>query len=820
MNKKMPTMTYKYVLLCILSMFISLAGASAKKGTIYNIKEFGAVGDGKAIDSPAINKAIEEAASRGGGTIFFPAGTYASYSIRLKSNISLYFDNGSVLLAAYPEKDKGYDVAEPNPHNQYQDFGHSHWKNSLIWGIGLENIQITGPGLINGQGLTREESRLPGVGNKAISLKLCRNVIISDISMLNCGHFALLATGVDNLTISNVKVDTNRDGFDIDCCRNVRISDCSINSPWDDAIVLKSSYALGFFRDTEKVIITNCLVSGYDRGSLLDATYQRLEPQAPDQGFVTGRIKLGTESSGGFKNITISNCVFERCRGIALETVDGGYLEDIVINGITMRDIVNAPIFLRLGSRMRSPEGTPVGKMRRITLSNINVYNADSRYASIISGIPGYMVEDVTLSNIRIVYKGGGTKDDAALVPPENEKLYPEPWMFGTIPASAFFIRHAKNINLDNISISFLSKDERPLIWAHNVDKLKVDGLDAPVSGSTQPFHLSEVKQFKVVNSDIEAKNGQNTLSHIDSKKNTSQDEVYLFSYFTGNGNGGLHLAYSFDGLKWEALNEGKPLLAPKIGKDRLMRDPSIARGKDGIFHMVWTTGWWDKHIGYASSPDLVNWSEQRIIPVMEHEPKTRNCWAPEVFYDDKKDLFHIIWASTIPGRFPELPTSESEKGLNHRQYRVTTRDFKTFSDTELFFDPGFSVIDAAIIRKDNLYWMIVKNENSAPAEKNLRITFSDDLRKGFPSKVSNNISGKQWAEGPSPIQIGEYVNVYFDKYIDKKYGAIRSKDGKHWEDISNLVSFPKGTRHGTAFKITAEEFKQLQDLINHANKR
>ncbi|NLO71186.1 MAG: glycoside hydrolase family 28 protein [Porphyromonadaceae bacterium] len=479
----------------IFAFLLILSSLSAS--SFYNVKDFGARGDGKSIDSPAINEAIEKAASNGGGTVFFPAGTYLSYSIRLKDNITLYLDNGAVVLAAYPGKESGYDEAEPNEFNKFQDFGHSHWKNSLIWGIGLENIHIIGQGLIDGRGLTREESRLPGVGNKAISLKLCKNVVIQDISMLNCGHFALLATGVDNLTIRNVKVDTNRDGFDIDCCSNVRISDCSVNSPWDDAIVLKSSYALGYFKDTENVTITNCLVSGYDRGTLLDATYGRNEPQAPDQGYVTGRIKFGTESSGGFKNIAITNCIFERCRGLALETVDGGYLEDIVISNVTMKDIVNAPIFLRLGARMRSPQGTPVGKMRRVTISNLNVYNADSRYASIISGIPGHYIEDVSLNNIRIVYKGGGTKEDALLIPPENEKIYPEPWMFGTIPAAGFFIRHAKNVKMNNISVSFLNPDYRPFIWANEVHGLKVMDVSTTVENGVEPFNLENVTGFE-----------------------------------------------------------------------------------------------------------------------------------------------------------------------------------------------------------------------------------------------------------------------------------------------------------------------------------
>lgn len=458
-------------------LFLATACWNQAGAVVYNIKDYGAVGDGKVIDSPAINKAIEVAAEAGGGTVFFPAGDYLSYSIRLKSHIHLILDTGARLIAAFPSETEGYDEAEENEHNQFQDFGHSHWKNSLIWGIGLEDIAITGRGTIYGMGLTREESRLKGVGNKAISLKLCKNVLLRDLTMLNCGHFGLLATGVDNMTIDNLLIDTNRDGLDIDCCKNLRISNCTINAPWDDAIVLKASYGLGYFKDTENVTISDCFVSGYDKGSVADGTFQRLEPQAPDHGFVTGRIKFGTESSGGFKNISITNCIFERCRGLALESVDGGLLEDIVINNITMRDIVNAPLFLRLGSRMRSPEGTPVGKMRRISISNVNVYNADSRYACIISGVPGHVVEDVSLSNIRIHFKGGYTEEEGKIVPPENEKGYPEPWMFGTIPASAFFVRHARNICFDKVQVSFEKDDYRPGFVLTDAEDIRLEDV-------------------------------------------------------------------------------------------------------------------------------------------------------------------------------------------------------------------------------------------------------------------------------------------------------------------------------------------------------
>lgn len=295
--------------------------------------------------------------------------------------------------------------------------------------------------------------------------------------------------------------------------------------------------------------------------------------------------------------------------------------------------------------------------------------------------------------------------------------------------------------------------------------------------------------------------------------------KAYLFSYFTGNSADGLHLAYSTDGLRWEALNQGHSYLTPTVGKDKLMRDPSICKAPDGTFHMVWTSSWTDKIIGYASSNDLIHWSEQKAIPVMMHEPTAHNCWAPELFYDEPTKSFYIFWATTIPGRHKAVNTSESEKGLNHRMYYVTTQDFKTFSETRMFFNPDFSVIDAAIVRdpRANDLIMVVKNENSAPAEKNLRITRTTRITDGFPTEVSAPITGNYWAEGPAPLFVGEYLYIYFDKYRDHKYGAVRSKDGKHWEDISDLVSFPEGIRHGTAFTVDQSILNSLLNACNQA---
>lgn len=290
------------------------------------------------------------------------------------------------------------------------------------------------------------------------------------------------------------------------------------------------------------------------------------------------------------------------------------------------------------------------------------------------------------------------------------------------------------------------------------------------------------------------------------------EPEVYLFSYFKGNGEDGLHLAYSYDGLKWETLKNDKSFLTPQLGKDKLMRDPSITRDDEGTYHMVWTTGWWDQGIGYASSKDLVNWSEQKNIPVMAKFPGTKNSWAPELFYDRKDKTFYIFWSSTVPGAFPEIATAKNEAGMNHRQYYITTKDFKSFSETKLFFEPGFSVIDGTIFHKGGTYYLFVKNENSMPAEKNIRVT-KHTAPYGFPTDVSPAITGDYWCEGASPLEVGEYVYLYFDKYMEGKYGAIRSSDMENWEDVSDSISFPKGTRHGTAFKAPQSLLEELLKL-------
>lgn len=283
----------------------------------------------------------------------------------------------------------------------------------------------------------------------------------------------------------------------------------------------------------------------------------------------------------------------------------------------------------------------------------------------------------------------------------------------------------------------------------------------------------------------------------------------YLFSYFKGNGEDGLHLAHSTDGIVWHAVRGDSSFLTPAVGKEKLMRDPSVLRAADGTFHMVWTPGWFEHGIGYASSPDLVNWSEQRYLPVMAHEPTALNAWAPELFFDDTTGEYLIIWASTIPGRYAatdgQQVSEEHPTGLNHRLYYVRTRDFQTFSETRLFYEPGFNVIDATLAKAGSRYLMFLKDETNTPftPQKNIRIAFADRPQGPY-GPPSAPITGDYWAEGPTALQIGGRWHVYFDKYTEHRYGMVVSDDLIQWSDWSDRLRMPAGMRHGTAFEAPA----------------
>lgn len=453
-----------------------------------NVRDFGACGDGVAVDTKAFNDAIAAAASSGGGEVVVPPGVYKVYSIHLASHLDLHLEAGAVIKAGEYSDVGRYDLPEPGPQPQFQDFGHSHWQNSLIWGVGLEDVSISGRGMIDGTALAngyRTEDLQEGWANKAIALKDCRNVVIRDITIYHGGHFAILATGVDNIEFTDLTIDTNRDGIDIDCCRNVRVSGCLVNSPYDDAIVLKASYALGRFQDTRDVAITNCNISGYEVGTVLDATYKTTSNpygrvfRAPDRIFSAGRIKMGTETSGGFKNISVTNCTLDYSGGIFVHSMDGGVVEDIVISGITMTNCTDSPIMLRIGSRMRSPEGTPVGSIRRVRITDFNAYASNPAYNSLVAGIPGHPIEDLYMSNVHLHSKGGLTLQQALKEIPEAEDRYPDPWLFSkernhVLPFKGMMLRHVDGVVLKDVYFDFEQKDTRPLLWKDDVKNARI----------------------------------------------------------------------------------------------------------------------------------------------------------------------------------------------------------------------------------------------------------------------------------------------------------------------------------------------------------
>lgn len=292
------------------------------------------------------------------------------------------------------------------------------------------------------------------------------------------------------------------------------------------------------------------------------------------------------------------------------------------------------------------------------------------------------------------------------------------------------------------------------------------------------------------------------------------ESTVYLFSYFLDNGQDGLHLAYSHDGLTWTALKNGKSFLPPEVG-GKLMRDPCICIGPDGDFHMVWTSSWHDQGIGVAHSKDLIDWSDQAFVPVMGHEPTAHNCWAPEIYYDEQEHEYVIYWSTTIPGRFPETEAAQGDRAgsvaLNHRIYCTTTRDFKTYTDTRLFYNDGFNVIDATIAKQGRQYVLFVKDETKSPvAKKNIRVAMGTKAQGPYGPASGSITPAGLWVEGPTALKVDDTWYLYYDAYAKGHYAGIKTRDFETWEDITDQLHFPKGTRHGTAFEVPQSVLDRL----------
>ncbi len=365
----------------------TITAEALEKKCYLNIEVFGAAPGGDPVsNTKAINEAIEQA-TKVGGCVLVPEGEFKVYTIRLQSNVNIKLEQGAVLRAArtdikhsyVSQKGEGgnYDEPEAELYVGLQDHGHTYFANSMFYGADLENIMIYGEGLIDGSQIDAETGKREYVllggdplepeyrnekghrgewfGNKCIALLRCKNVVLKDFSLVIGGHFAIIAEGVTNMLLENLLVDTTRDALDVDCCQDVTVRNCTFNSLTDDALVLKASYGAGVFMPTGNVLIEDCVVSGYDAGSVYAKVYSRDKLIATDRCGPTGRVKLGTESTCGYHTVTIRRVKFDRSRGFALEAVDGADLHDILLEDCVMDNISSSPIFIRAGERGRYP---------------------------------------------------------------------------------------------------------------------------------------------------------------------------------------------------------------------------------------------------------------------------------------------------------------------------------------------------------------------------------------------------------------------------------------------------------------------------------
>lgn len=489
-------MRLSLTILALLTQMCALAGG------IYNVKDFGAKGDGKALDSPAINAAIEAAVADGGGEVLLPAGTYLSGSIRLKSNIDLHLSAGCTLLAA-PASMKAYDESEDfGGFPEYQDGGHTYFHNSLIWADGETNVSISGHGMIDGEGLTRKDTERAGklqggsigTGDKAIALKSCRRVTLRDFTVFRGGHFAIIMTGCDLSTLDNLTIDTNRDGIDIDCCKYMTVSNCKVNTPHDDALVLKSSYALKHPVLCEHIAVTNCNITGYKCGTLLDGTYV---PETVN--WVCGRFKLGTESNGGYRNISLTNSTFMYSSGLAFEEVDQGRMENIVVSNITMSHVHHYPIYITTGCRNRGPkEVTRHSSARDIQIANVVADDCDSLCSIIVTGMPEEPVRNIWLDNIRLNFRGGGAKELVNKEYREQGTNYPEPKFAGQTPAYGLYARHVDGLHANGLTFSYETPEFRPAVMLDDVRNAYLRDIVAPTESGIDKIVVKDCENVNI----------------------------------------------------------------------------------------------------------------------------------------------------------------------------------------------------------------------------------------------------------------------------------------------------------------------------------
>jgi hypothetical protein len=434
----------------------------------FDVRQYGTSGDGTAKDTRAIQSAID-AAGKNGGVVYLPPGKYLSGTLRLKNHVTVYLDAGTTLLSS-PDKDD-FDPYEKLDFKSYSDDETTDFHYALLRGQDVEHVSVIGPGTIDG-------NRTKRGGPKPIALKNCRHIAVRDITLQNSPNYNVSLLGCDHVNIEGVTILNGYcDGIDPDCCHHVRIANCYVES-WDDAIVPKASFALGYRRSTENVTVTNCVLTT-----------------------ACNALKLGTESSGDFKNISFSNCtIFGRpdlwkrnpTSGVSLEMVDGASIDRVVVSNIAMAD-VRAPIFIRQGSRGRAQKVPRPQQLQNISISDIVATGA--ALCSSVSGIPGYPVRNITLKNIRITAHGGAAADLANHVVPEMEEGYPDAGRFGELPAYGLYCRHVETLKLDDVSFHCEKADGRPALIADDVGELDLRCITAdPPSSEQSALWLREVR--------------------------------------------------------------------------------------------------------------------------------------------------------------------------------------------------------------------------------------------------------------------------------------------------------------------------------------
>jgi polygalacturonase len=455
------------ILISIGVVCILATGSAIAAEDLYDVRNYGAKPDGKTLCTASIQKAIDACSQSGGGTVYLPPGTFLSGTIYFKSGVTLRLAAGCTLLGSKNLKDY------PPTVQAFRSYTDNYTDKSLIYGENIENIAITGFGTIDGQGASFEGPYK--VRPYMIRIIQCRNVTVKDVTINDSPMWVQHYLACDNVRITGITVRSlvnhNNDGIDIDSCSRVVISECNINSG-DDAIVLKSTSA----RICRDVVISNCILSSR-----------------------CNALKMGTESNGGFQNITITGCsIYDtRLAGVALEIVDGGIMDRVVVSNITMNKI-GAPIFMRLGNRARpfkaDMETPGIGVMRNITISNIEATGANPTGCA-ISGLPEAKIENVTLSNLRLSFEGSGTKADAKRDIPEKSAAYPEYSMFGKLSAYGLYCRHVKGLKLFNVQLQLEKPDQRHAVILEDVEDALIDCLDAPISPDTAKIiHFTDVK--------------------------------------------------------------------------------------------------------------------------------------------------------------------------------------------------------------------------------------------------------------------------------------------------------------------------------------